>query len=167
MLQLSCTWTIYAQIIKEGLKRYGSVIAQNSHLGWFISGKVEEKHTETREVVLMNSQLVTDKIIRRFWKSEELHPKNRKKTARETECEEISKRTHSRTDSGCYIKYNGTRLGVSKSLAVKRLLQTEQRHQRNEDLHKRYRGFMDDYEELQDMKKDSFKKRKKNHQATC
>ncbi|CAH0400928.1 unnamed protein product [Chilo suppressalis] len=94
---------IYAQIIKEGLKRYGSVIAQNSHHGWFISGKVEEcvcsvLYTETREVVLMNSQHETDKTIGRFWKSEELHPKNRKKTARETECEEKPKRRHSLTD---------------------------------------------------------------------
>ncbi|KAL0860883.1 hypothetical protein ABMA27_009420 [Loxostege sticticalis] len=135
-----------AEILMDGVQRYGSVLAQNSHLGWLISGKVDGSHTEMKEVF-------------RFWESEELHTKTRTQTASETQCEKIFEATHSRTDSGRYIvalpfsPENGTPLGESKSLAVKRLLHMERRFQRDEGFQQRYRGFMDEYEDLNHMEK--------------
>lgn len=150
---------VYAQILQDGVKRYGSVIAQNSLLGWLISGKVDKEESEVREIFMMHSQLQTDDMLQRFWESEELHAKNRIPTASESQCEKIFDESHSRTDSGRYIvalpfsSEIGTPLGESKGLAVKRLLHMERRFQRDILFQERYRGFMEEYEQLQHMEK--------------
>jgi hypothetical protein len=150
---------VHAQIIVDGLKKYNSIIAQNSHLGWLISGKIGSEHTEINEVLLLHSQFERDDILQRFWESEELNTKTRKQTASELECEKIFDETHSRDSSGRYVvalpfsTYNGIPLGESKQLAVKRLLHMERRFQRDNIFYERYKDFMDEYETLGHMEK--------------
>lgn len=150
---------IYAQIILDGLKRDGSVIAQNSQLGWLISGEVSGNNTEHTNVLLMHNQLEIDNLVRRFWESEELYTETRSRTASETECEKIFEETHSRTSSGRYqvslpfSPENITPLGESRVRAVKRLLQMEKRFQKDSKFRERYTCFMQEYLELGHMER--------------
>lgn len=150
---------IYAQIVEDGIKRFGSVIAQKSQLGWLISGKVGGEDAENKEVIMMHSQIQTDDLLQRFWESEELNTTDRIQTVSESQCEKIFEETHSRTESGRYIvalpfsSENDTPLGESRALAVKRLLHMERRFRRDNMFQQRYIDFMKEYEDLQHMER--------------
>lgn len=151
---------VYAQILLDGLHRIGSVIAQNSELGWLISGKVNGNHINSNTIVVMHSQLETDDLLQRFWESEELYTDTRTQTAKEIQCEKFfNEFFNSRNSTGRYIvalpfcSEIETPLGESRQFAVKRLLQMERRFQRDTVLKQRYIEFMDEYENLQHMEK--------------
>ncbi|XP_022832263.1 uncharacterized protein LOC111360545 [Spodoptera litura] len=105
---------VYGQILLEGLIR-GSpsqLIAQNTRLGWILSGQVGEiNQSETCHntiVTLHSTSTLTDEntILKKFWDLE-AEPKgvNDKVylTPEEQKCEEIFKGTTKRDESGRYI----------------------------------------------------------------
>lgn len=149
---------IYAHILLDGLRKFGTLLAQNSRLGWIVSGAVQGNNTQVEDIVVMHNKLEVDDLLQKFWESEELHTEKRTMTKDEKQCEKIYEETHSRTPSGRYkvalpfIDEIET-LGESKDVAVKRLMNMERRFKKDGEFQQRYIGFMKEYEDLGHMEK--------------
>ena len=150
---------VYTQIILNGLKkgRPGSPIAQNTELGWILSGSCSAMSSNTPTVHNFNLLIDIDKNLKRFWEIEET-PHTKYLTEEENQCEEIFINNHRRNYDGRYIvklpmRSNIGQLGKSRPQAVARLLQMERKFKINKDLHQEYVKFMNDYINLGHMEK--------------
>jgi len=124
-------------------------IAQETRLGWIISGRLE---TPCQEVVVGHVNCELDTTMKRFWELEEL-PDIVHLTAEEKSCEEHFADTHGRDSTGRYIvrfPFRSPRppLGSSRERAMRRLLQVEKRFKENPGLHEQYKAFMKEYLDL-------------------
>ncbi|XP_053611107.1 uncharacterized protein LOC128675613 [Plodia interpunctella] len=145
---------VHAYILLEGLHKCNSLIALNSRLGWLISGRVSQTDSTAYEhnMVVMQTKIETDQLLRRFWEIEENLPHKKPRTDLEIQCEEHFKNTHTRNDVGRYIvrlPFNNdppTNLGDIKSLAISRLQQMEKRFTRKPDFKEEYHKFLKQYE---------------------
>ncbi|KAL0822415.1 hypothetical protein ABMA28_004490 [Loxostege sticticalis] len=65
---------VYGQILLEGLIKgpVGSPVAQNTRLGWILSGKVQAKNSTSNDdhIINMHLQVSEDEILRKFWEIE-------------------------------------------------------------------------------------------------
>jgi len=101
-------------IRKEGI---GQPLAQNSVLGWILSGPVGSSETSSQLSTIVPSVDCTlasisahhlscspslDEALRRFWESEEI-PRRVLLTPQENQCEEHFCSTHSRDATGRYV----------------------------------------------------------------
>ncbi|XP_050555621.1 uncharacterized protein LOC118273288 [Spodoptera frugiperda] len=152
---------VYGQILLEGLIRGspGQLIAQNTRLGWILSGQVGEiNQSETchNTVVTLHSTLTDENtLLKQFWELE-AEPKgvNDKVylTPEEQRCEEIFKGTTKRDESGRYIVHMPFRssdpackYGGSKDIALKRFLTLEKRFLRNPEFKAQYSAVINEY----------------------
>ncbi|CAL8112164.1 unnamed protein product [Orchesella dallaii] len=131
-----------------------SPIAQESMFGWVLTGRVtiSDPILQSHHV-----EMEVDAILQRFWTVEE-PPQTKLLTQDEKECESIFTQHVTRNNEGRYIvpiPFNGkqTQLGSSRSTAVRRFLQVERRLNRNEDYHKQYTEFMNEYLSLGHMER--------------
>lgn len=147
---------VYGVIMSEGLLKHPSVrgpIAQNTQLGWILSGRLENDVSIDRRIVSLHVQLKLDQLLKQFWEIErEPDFIGKRMTKEELRCEEIFEETTKRDESGRYI----VRLpfkspnpecveGKTKEIATKRLHQLEKRLYKNPKLYEEYRKVMDDY----------------------
>lgn len=105
---------LYGELILEGIRRgaNGQPIAQNSVLGWVISGPVvinakasqSLPNTSPTNATVHHcfTSLTLDQELRRFWEDEEL-PHQPTVSAQEAQCEEHFRATHSRLSNGRYV----------------------------------------------------------------
>lgn len=95
---------VYGKIIKEGLIKCpsGSPVAQNTALGWILSGQVHSKARVSCNIVNMHTQI--DQLLRSFWELE-AEPNYKQKILSEEEqrCEDIYQSTTTRDEDGRYI----------------------------------------------------------------
>lgn len=105
---------VYSYILREGVKRSpsGSLIAQNTTLGWIVSGVVDtdnirERHNDKvykRNITVMHVQVNEDEILKKFWEIEEQQPGIKSiLTEEEQRCEEFFNNTTTRTPEGRYV----------------------------------------------------------------
>lgn len=148
---------VVASIIRAGLKNgpKNTPIAQNTVLGWVLSGRTLVKSNQANEVSVHHINL--EEIIQRFWEIEEL-PNQRHFTKEEKECEQHFVSHHSRDPiTGQYtvklpFNKNLASLGQSREQALRRLLSLERRFQKYPAYKDEYLKFMRDYENLGHMK---------------
>lgn len=152
---------VYGQILKEGLMQGppGSLVAQNTALGWILSGKV----SLTKEVItncchhvtiFAQNQIDENELLKKFWEIESVIPGVQKKILSEDEqrCEEIYAQTTCRDETGRYIVKLPFRdqdpkcqYGNSRDLAIKRFLLLERKFKKNRELAMRYAEVFHEY----------------------
>ncbi|XP_071581282.1 uncharacterized protein [Temnothorax nylanderi] len=147
---------VYAAILCPGLRRggEGEPIAQNTQLGWIISGSVGEA-SSGRSAQAFQCRVEEDltDIVRRFWEQDEIPSTSVAFSKEDRECADYFARTHRRNASGRYV----VRLPVisplpdlsdTRRVAVRVLKHMESRFARDASFHALYRDFMRQYAEL-------------------
>ncbi|KAL0850306.1 hypothetical protein ABMA28_012142 [Loxostege sticticalis] len=152
----------YCHIIKQGLMKgpKGTPIAQDTYLGWIISGGVEELQINN-VIVSMHAQVEANDLLKRIWELEP-EPVSLKKrlTKEEQACEEYYAATTQRDESGRYVVHLPFRhddppckYGDSKNIAIKRLHGLEQKFRKQSETRERYSGVINEYLSLGHMEK--------------
>lgn len=148
---------IYAQIILPDV-RIGSPnqpIAQNTHLGWILSGKTQSNESPADCITCNHTSLEFTTIIQKFFELESV-PNDSPISSEDKWCEEHFKQTHQRQSNGKYMVrlplktlYDpNITLGRSKQMASNRFFQLHRRLQRNEELKNRYSAAIQEYFDL-------------------
>ncbi|CAK1577881.1 unnamed protein product [Parnassius mnemosyne] len=158
---------VYSTIIRHGIKKCpnGSLIAQNTTLGWILSGVINnvngKNNTSTMKLQVMHAQVMDNEILKRFWEIEESKFYNEKKihTEEEQKCEKIYETTTKRTPEGRYIVKLPLRdeelvckNGNSREIAIKRLKSLETRLSKNQELREKYHNVLKEYLQLGHMR---------------
>ncbi|XP_045495987.1 uncharacterized protein LOC123694566 [Colias croceus] len=154
---------IFSQIMLSGFLKHpihDGPIAQNTHLGWILSGRIGENEESNPRVVNLHLQVREDNILTQFWEIErEPDLIGKKLTKEEIRCEEIYESTTTRNEEGRYV----VRLpfkepdpkcvyGNSKEVALKRFKVLERKFKKNSDLHAEYEKVIVDYQNQKHMK---------------
>ncbi|KAI8441259.1 hypothetical protein MSG28_014900 [Choristoneura fumiferana] len=151
---------VYAQIIDTGLIRcppQGSPVAQNTTLGWILSGQVGSQPNISCTLVSMHTQV--DQLLRSFWELES-EPSNNPKilSPEEQRCEEIYHATTTRDKNGRYVVRLPLRDeeplcldGDSREIALRRFHSLERKLQRDQRLKTEYTRVFHEYRELEHM----------------
>lgn len=151
---------VCSELIKSGIKRgdIGQPIAQCTRIGWIIYGntrvpqcKLAALHAiaETSESV---DDIRLDELLQRLWEVECV-PQKHLRTKEEQLCEDHFVTNTVRNENGRYvvklpIKAESFELGNSRQMALRRLMQLEQRFERMPLLKENYVQFMREYLEL-------------------
>lgn len=131
----------------------GTPCAQNTSLGWILFGKIDECKTPEDKIVVMHHNLDLDSMLRSMWEIEE--STNHMQTPEERLCEEIYKRTHSRTDEGRYTvklpfksKEQKCKKGKTREIALRRLQYLEKRFEKDDILKTEYTKVIEEHKQL-------------------
>lgn len=147
---------LYGQMLLEGLRKgqRDEPIAQNTTLGWIISGSVIAYDSPSSVHTHHGAPLeMIDFNLRRFWEVEDL-PHQTFLSPEEQESEDHFLQTHSRNQSGRYIvrlpfKTNPPpKLGESRSNALASLLRLERRLLKSPATATAYSEFLQEYTNL-------------------
>lgn len=152
---------VFSEIILPGLRKgpVNSPIAQNTKLGWILSGPVDEVKSNITPLRINHTCIEIADQLKRFWEVEDVG--NQKPMSKEDEtCENFFANTHRQDDDGKFIvklpltmnKEHPDFLGESRPAAVSCLLQMEKRFEKNSELKELYVNFMKEYLELNHMK---------------
>lgn len=147
----------YANILLPGLLKgdIGTPIAQNSVLGWIVSGNVAPSSSVNSATIQISSfHLTTDTndILQKFWEIEEV-PSERKLTPENEWCTQFFTQTHQRQPNGkflvklplkTYLDPSQT-LGRSYQTALNNFHQLERRFQRDPVLFDAYSTAIDEW----------------------
>ncbi|XP_029178506.1 uncharacterized protein LOC114946224 [Nylanderia fulva] len=156
---------VYAQVLKQGLCRgpIGAPIAQNTALGWILSGplstseaSIEDDYSLNGMQCSLDSELLD--LLQRFWSQEEIIPRPQVPlTPEESQCETHFESTHSRDIQGRFVvrlplKRNISDFGDSRTFAQNALLRMERRFNSNPSLKSAYSDFLREYHDLDHMR---------------
>lgn len=152
---------VMSELLDDGFIKgeVGQPIAQQTALGWIVSGKIDRTHP-SKEIVCLNTTTETESVdLSRFWELEELNPK-RMLTPDEERCETLFLNTVRRNPDGSFtvnIPFkdgeNGPEgLGNSKSTCIARFVQLEKKFARDNDLKQEYVRVMKEYLDLGHMR---------------
>ncbi|XP_026753813.2 uncharacterized protein LOC113514028 [Galleria mellonella] len=146
---------VYSEILKEGLSKgpRGTIIAQNTYLGWILLGRLHNKETiQSYKVTTSMHLTIEDNILQRFWEIESDSFRENVLTEEESRCEQIYEKTCTRDKDGRYIVSLPFReidppcqYGSSRDVAKERLLQLEKRFVKNPDFMLQYSNVLKDY----------------------
>ncbi|KAJ0179564.1 hypothetical protein K1T71_005276 [Dendrolimus kikuchii] len=152
---------VYCDILLNGVMKHpqGHLLAQNTILGWIISGRVSQEVT-TPNVISLHVQTRVDDLLKQFWEVENEPPSIKKKmTIDEKRCEELYESTTVRARDGRYIvrlPFNSDnpecQYGEHKIIAEKRLKYLERKLEKKPKLYQDYRNVIEEYLELGHMK---------------
>lgn len=155
---------VYSRILKDGVKRAPSetAIAQNTTLGWILSGVVTSKETleQSDHITVTHAHHVhEDEILKRFWEIEEqLDTEERFLTEEEQRCEKFYSDTTKRREDGRYVVKLPFREdktlcigGSSREIAVKRLKGLERKFTQDVKLKEEYTEVINEYLRLDHM----------------
>lgn len=148
----------YGSLLLKGLKKgpLGSPTAQNSLLGWILSGPTNSLNCISVPKTLAHHNVDIPSLqqdLQRFWEIEECYEKVNL-TADEIICEEYFVNTYSRTDDGRYIvrlpfkENENVSLGSSLQKSLNILAKSEKRLQKNPSLQNDYYDFLLEYKSL-------------------
>lgn len=159
---------VYCQIITEGFIRGppGTLIAQNTKLGWILSGKVGgDSETNTTycssTITTMHTNICDEDFnLKQFWELESDNFILGKKqfTPEEERCEDIFQKTTKRDSSGRYIVKlpfkdddPSCKYGKSRDTTIRRLFSLEKRFLKSPDLKTKYSDVISEYLKLDHM----------------
>ena len=153
---------VYSQVIQDGIKKNfgGTLLAQDTTLGWIISGACEGDHTNNlSHITVMHSSFESDDQLKKFWELEAEPSPRRMLTEEENRCEKLYASTTARDTSGRYIvrlplreDNPSSRVGESRSIAEKRLKSLESKLRKNSKLRDDYFKVVHEYLQLNHMK---------------
>lgn len=145
----------YARVIKSGLIKSEKkpLIAQNSELGWLVSGTATDRLSNYNVVSMVTNVELTEKLDKFFENDEFINNDDRETlTEEESMCEEHYARTHHRDEDGRYVVSmpfkNGIEkpdLGNSRRTATASLFSIERRFTKNPELKIMYSDFINEY----------------------
>lgn len=152
----------YSQILLDGLLKHplhGSPVAQNTQLGWILSGRVSQTDESSQRVVNFHLQIKEDSLLKQFWEIEREPDLIKKKlTKEEVRCEEIYESTTTRNSEGRYVVKLPFREsnpkcvhGKSKEIAMRRFNYLERKLKKNPMLRVEYAKVLSDYLEQKHM----------------
>ncbi|XP_029161713.1 uncharacterized protein LOC114933355 [Nylanderia fulva] len=142
---------LFGSLILDGVRK-GAVdepIAQNTALGWIISGPIAQLRPLSQSSIGVHHCSVTDDLnqtLRRFWEIEEI-PASSKITSEEKACDDHFNSTHSRNSEGRYIvrlpfKHGPPlNIGESRHSALQSYLRTESRIKTDSSKSSEYHNF--------------------------
>nr|XP_026500130.1 uncharacterized protein LOC113403758 [Vanessa tameamea] len=146
---------VFPSIIRDGrvVGACGGPYAINSVFGWLVMGEVRNKNLKNLQKVSMSNFISDenlDSIFKRFWEIESEPVVGSFLRLEERRCEDHFVSTHSREKNGRYrirLPFKTVRpdLGNSRDIALRRLLASEGRLNKNELLKRAYSDFMKDY----------------------
>lgn len=125
----------YAELLLERILKEGGYLAQNTKLGWIISGQCDQQSRQPKQkATCLHNRIVqspqesneTDNILMKFWEMEEMPRKQRKRNQEEFDCEQSFKQSYRRLDDGRvqvklpFKEKPNEVLGESRSQAVAR-----------------------------------------------
>ncbi|XP_047543231.1 uncharacterized protein LOC125075563 [Vanessa atalanta] len=138
----------------------GNLIAQNTILGWILSGRVSQDLVSEREkVISMHVNVREHDLLKQFWEIEN-EPNSLEKRLTKTEiyCEEFYNRTTKRNKDGRFVvrlpfaeEDPKCQYGKSREIALRRFLYLEKRLLKNDKLYNDYRKVMEEYLALNHM----------------
>lgn len=148
----------YPSIIQNGVMKGspGEPIAQQTTLGYIITGPTETKIPNKSSVSSFVTQLLPDHQLQRFWEIEEV-PTCEVMSTEDTACEQHFVNNYKRCSNGRYMvklpfkKPPIDHLGLSRSAAVQRLYQLEKRFISNPTIKQLYVDFINEFLTLQHM----------------
>jgi hypothetical protein len=151
---------VYAQIIETGLIKCptkGTPVAQNTSLGWILSGQVGLQANISSTPMSMHTQV--EELLRSFWELEsEPSNKSRILTPEEQRSEEIYQATTTRDKNGRYVVRLPFRDekpacvdGGSREIALRRFHSLERKLERDQHLKAEYKKVFHEYRELNHM----------------
>ncbi|XP_011884105.1 PREDICTED: uncharacterized protein LOC105571249 [Vollenhovia emeryi] len=171
---------LYSSLILDGIRKggVGQPMAQNSVLGWVISGPIKADtesrssstpHSVTSSLANISSYHIScspslEQELRRFWEVEEL-PQRQILTPHDKQCEEHFSSTHSRDSDGRYVvrlpfkKGPPIEIGNSRVRAEKMLSTLTRRLRADKPLSTEYHLFLAEYERLNHMRPAVFSQR--------
>lgn len=145
---------IFAQIIMSGVKSGppGTPVAQQTQLGWILSGRVSTESIRTNTVSSLHTTANIEALMERFISVESIEDVN-PMTTEEQWCEKFFVDTHRRNEEGRFIIRlpfrflfdPDAKLGRSRDIAVKRLHQLERRLAQNSNLKEEYVKAINEY----------------------
>lgn len=146
---------VYGKLLMSGVRQHaGLPTAQNTHLGWILSGPMQQpQHVSTKAShVIVSHHTSVDDQLARFWQLEEITTK-RQRTIDEEACDKFFDETVVRDSCGRIhvrlpMRNDTVDFGESQRFAVQRQLQIERRFEKAPDFAERYRDFMAQYIEL-------------------
>ncbi|XP_029167446.1 uncharacterized protein LOC114937947 [Nylanderia fulva] len=152
---------VYSLILEEGLRKGDSrmPIAQQTSLGWILSGGYDAASVNGhRRTFRCTADHDLADLVRRFWEQESEPISQAPLTPDETKCEELYVRTVTRTPTGRYmvrlpLASPPTTLQDTRRPAEHLLKAMESKGSRDPRFGDLYRSFMQDYEDLQHMKR--------------
>nr|XP_022906253.1 uncharacterized protein LOC111418055 [Onthophagus taurus] len=153
--------SIYSRIIEIGIIKNidGSLVAQQTSLGWIISGILSDQQVTDNSRYGFNCSIDHEllEVMQSFWKQEEYQTQLPYASSEEYECEEHFKNTHDRDISGRFVvrlpfRKPPKELGNSLDIALKSFNRLELRFAKNEKLKTEYSKFMKEYLDLDHMR---------------
>lgn len=150
---------VFAKILTPGLRKTKcGLVAQNTKLGWILSGCIGDSPTKHLQVQSMVTRTEEDQQLTKFWEVEEAAEVVRNQTQEEKICEELYAESTTRNEDGSYtvktpFSEKHEEMGKSKSRALSRFYQLEKRFERDPELRKEYTKFINEYIDLGHMEK--------------
>lgn len=153
---------VYGDLLLDGIIKHpeGNLVAQNTILGWVVSGRMTQEAMSARKhITNLHAQVKDDELLRQFWEVER-EPNNiqRKFSKEEEKCEELYDATTVRDEEGRFVvrlpfqnedpecQYGGLR-----EIAMKRFDFLERKLAKNPKLSEEYHRVMDEYIRLNHM----------------
>lgn len=144
---------IWGLIVKDGLIAGGAnePHAQNTHIGWVISGPVDLAHCNIARSMHSRGNQELEQALTRFWQLEEPDLTETHETV--DECEQYYSSTVRRQADGRYVVHipfleNQPQLGDSRRMAIQQFYRMEKRMHSDPQLLEKYVDFMEEYERL-------------------
>ena len=149
---------VYCEILMDGIIKGqpGFPIAQNTKLGWILSGYIHSPNNQRslkNKLVSMHNHITTDDLLKKFWEIEALSSDYKSLLSEEEQsCEEFFAETVKRDSSGRYIvrlpfKSNNPecQYGNSFEIARKRFYLLEKRLHNNPEFRIQYSDVIEEY----------------------
>lgn len=144
-------------VIKNPTRR---LIAQDTLLGWIVSGSMVSESGSTERVISMHTQIRVEDLLKKFWELEQETETNKKMlTEEEKKCEEIFASTTTRNEDGRYVvrlpfnsKDPECQYAKMIKIAQDRFLSLEKKLARNPKLREEYTKVIEEYKILNHMK---------------
>lgn len=153
---------VVGQVMREGIQKQGSLLAQHTSLGWILSGVVDSNsNKQATKLISMHQVCVEeDNQLKKFWELEADTKTNIKPTLteEETRCEKFFAETTRRDEDGRYIvklpfKSEDLKVEKSKKIAEKRLAYLEAKLNKETDLKTKYVEVLEEYLHLDHMER--------------
>lgn len=143
--------SVYSYIIMGGLIKGPpkAPIAQQTRLGWILSGDVDTSNKYQCNVVIQDLESIS-----KYWELEDISTSNDNLSVEDKYCEDFYTATTKRLDNGCYevglpMKPEFEKeLGSSRSKAVAQFHQLEQKMSKNSIFSDSYIKFIEEYQSL-------------------
>lgn len=145
---------VYSEILLDGIIRHNKILAQNTTLGWVLSGRVSKNSTSANNgIITMHLHLSGEELLRKFWEMEnEPNLIQKKMTDIEQRCEEFYDRTTTRDKEGRFIvklpfdkEDPECQYGKSVVIATRRYKYLENRLQKDPTLKETYNNVLQEY----------------------